>query len=75
LKEAKDTPPATPMEPGPATAPTPSPTAPIANDAVSEVKPEPSPAADVAEAAPPHPEEVAQLQEAQQDIPQPSIEV
>lgn len=77
MKEAKDTPPATPAEPEPAAAPTPlSPTAPVANDAATlEVKLEPSPSADIAEAAPPNPEEIAQLQEAQQDIPQPSIEV
>ena len=76
LKEAKDTPPATPVEPEPVAAPTPvSPVPPVATDAITEVKPEPSPSAEIAEAALSNPEENAQLQEAQQDIPQPSIEV
>jgi hypothetical protein len=40
-----------------------------------EVKPEPSPSADPADAAPANPEELAQPQKSQQDIPQLSIEL
>jgi hypothetical protein len=79
LKEAKDTPPATPIEPTPAPAavPTPvSPIAPVPNDFLTgEIKTELSPSTNTAEVLPVNPKDVEKLQEAQQDIPQPSIEV
>ena len=79
-KEAKDTtPPDTPIEPEPTptAVPTPlSPTAPATNKVTQgDIKCEPPPSVDVAEVAPVKPEGVELLQEAQQDIPQPSIEV
>jgi hypothetical protein len=79
MKEAKDTPPDTPIEQPEAVpaaaAPTPlSPSAPVTNNvAKEEVKSQPSPIAHIAEPASVNPE--AKLQEAQKDIPQPSIEV
>jgi hypothetical protein len=79
LKEAKDTPPATPVEPAPTPAAVPTPLsteAPIANDVTEELKTEPSTSTDIAGELPVNPEDVAEkLQEAQRDIPQPSREV
>jgi hypothetical protein len=77
LKEAKDTPPATPVEQSePTLATGRTPLSPVVNDvAAREVKFEPSSAADITEEAPANPEEATLLQDAQQDIPQPSIEV
>ncbi|KAG0647642.1 hypothetical protein D0Z07_6880 [Hyphodiscus hymeniophilus] len=78
LKEAKDTPPATPIESEAIQAAAPphfSLKPPATIDApVADVKSEPSPSADPVESGLANPEELARLQEAQQDIPQPSIE-
>jgi len=78
LKEAKDTPPATPVEPTPAPIATPAPTEPttsVANDVVPEESNAGTiPAADTAE-VPAVKSEGGENQQEAQDIPQPSIEV
>ena len=79
LKEAKETPPDTPAdsEPTPAAAYTPvaSATPTMKDISAGEVRSEQSSRVDRLELLPPNGEDVAPPQKAQQDIPQPSIEV